>query len=199
MPMPGYLTPSTFDLLMKNGRDQNKPGQAAINVMKGFALDMMGVEKPEISSPSLTWGNEYEKEAIAAYEMQYLLNVSEAKFKVCSDLPFVGGTCDGIVGNNKIIEVKNPYNPINHLDIRKNFLDNYFFQVMGYMWIYDNVDFCDFISFDVRYPQDKQLCVLSICRDDVFNQAKAGLYERCLWAYDEAMQIINNWQSVTTL
>lgn len=189
MPRIGYLTPSSFPDLMKDGRG-NEVGKAALAVVDQFALDLLQVERDEpATSASTEWGNENEFLAIEEYERRTLLTVRKMEFKTANE--YVGGTGDGLVGSKGGIEVKCPKNPVIHL--RREFQrKNYYWQMVGYMWIYE-LDWIDFVSFDPRYPADMQLIVDRIERKESdIDLLKA----RCEWAYKEAKKIIESVKSI---
>lgn len=183
MPKSGFLTPSSFDNLMSNGKKAGEIGKTAFSVVDRLVLDFMNVEIDEVDAPSLEWGKDNEWLAIEKYQEETLQEVRQANFTVANDCTFVGGTMDGLVGNVGGIEVKCPKNPLNHI-LRNYQYENYKWQIQGYMWIY-NLEWIDFVSFDPRYPKKKQLIIERKKRD---NDMIKLLKERCKWAYDKAKE-----------
>ena len=184
MPKSNFLTPSTFPALMSNGRNGKTLGDTALAVVDQLVLDMLGTEpREEMTSAATEWGKEYEWAAIEIYQEKHMVRVNRPEFTVCPDLPYVGGTADGLVGRDLILEIKCPFNPLNHI-AREKQLKNYMYQLQGYMWIY-NRPMLDFISFDDRFTDDLKLLADRVERDDA---AISALKERCELAYGMARE-----------
>lgn len=120
-----------------------------------YAIELIhaqyGVYKEQVSAPSLDWGNEYEPVAIAEYESDQFVSVhSRQDFIEHPDIKGVGFHPDGLVGDDGVIEVKCPYDFMNHY---LNWTEcaqyaDYQWQIQGGLWITGR-KWCDFISF---YP-----------------------------------------------
>lgn len=174
MPKHGCFTPSRFADALKNGRGKTpEPGETAISYAYEVAMERLGVKKPEITAPALEWGNEWEPLAIKRYSE---LTFTEVELViqpfVHPDFDFVAGTPDGLIGTDGLIEVKCPYNPINHfmnlMDGRQ--IKQYNPQMQGYMWITGAL-WCDFVSFDPRYSGEMTLAIHRVERDQAFIDA----------------------------
>ena len=167
MPKHGFFTPSRFKDAMTNGRGKDTPGQTAIDYAWEVAMERLGVVAPDFTAPALQWGNDHEHLAIEHYAWQ-TFNEVEAVLQpfVHPDYSFVAGTPDGLIGTEGLIEVKCPYNPKNHL---QNYLNGaqvgqYTPQMQGYMWI-TGAQWCDFVSFDPRYPEVMKIKIIRVERD----------------------------------
>ena len=186
MPRPGYLTPSTFNALMTTGK--NTPfGGTAMAVVNQMALDLAGVEREEdqFNGVACEWGKEHEPLAILGYSEAKFCPVLSADFASSPDLSYVGGTADGLVGTDGGVEIKCPYNSINHAQNSENLKKNYRWQLQGYMWIYA-LNWMDFVSFDPRFPAELQLKIIHVKRDDGMIKR---LRQRCIDAYEMAEAI----------
>lgn len=187
MPRPCYLTPSTFPALMTNERGGKNPGKTAMKVVYRLALDMLGVEPPEeITSAALDWGKTYEWAGLQAYEDRHMVKVIKPGFQVCKDIPYVGGTADALVGMDVGVEMKCPFNSINHI-LREEQNGKYEDQYYGYMLVYDR-PIWDFCSYDPRWPEELQLLEERIYRDE--NRIKE-IINRCTWAHETASEIVH--------
>lgn len=192
MPRPKFLTPSSFGKLMTNGRTKDKLfGDTAMSVIYQLALDLLEVEQPEEEyiPDACLWGIENEYLAKRAYELKNMVTVRTADFKVSPTLDYVGGTMDGLVGSRGGIEVKCPFNSVNHLDIHKQY-SGYEHQITGYMWVYE-LEWIDFVSFDPRFPAPLQLRSFRIERNE---SAIAILEQRCREAHAMALQYVEQLQ-----
>jgi len=105
-------------------------------------------------------GTEQEPIARAAYEAHSGHFVDQIGFVKHPTLEWFGASPDGLVGDDGLVEIKNP-NSATHLAYRKagQAPAKYRYQMMaqiactGRKW-------CDFVSFDSRLPESKQLFIV---------------------------------------
>lgn len=122
-----------------------------------------GVPEP-VSAPALDWGIELEPVAIDHYQEVTKTVVDKAPFLIVSD--FYGGSPDGIVRPEGIIEVKCPFKSANHFKHGlinspakfKKVAPNYYYQCISNM-ICAEALWCDFISFDPRVSSDYRMFI----------------------------------------
>ena len=133
----------------------------------------------------MQWGIDHEPMAVEAYESAKVCSVTARNPQVRITHPeyeFISGEPDGLVGEDGLIEAKCP-NEANHF---KNLLNGeqiaqYMYQIQGYMWLTER-SWCDFVSFDPRYPKKYQLSVNRVVRDD---KIISELEERCVMFWNE--------------
>lgn len=187
MPRPGFLTPSTFPDLMKPGKNGEAFGKVSMSIVERLAMDLLKVQRPEdVSAPSLEWGKQNEETAIFIYEQETLRQVKKARFRVCPDLAYVGGTMDGLVKPDGGIEIKCPANSSIHLFRREEHYEAYKYQLHGYLWVY-GLNWLDFVSYDPRCPQELQLMVRRVERDNAIIET---IEARCREAHGKALKIV---------
>jgi hypothetical protein len=169
----GRLSPSGFAAMMTNGRAKDTIGKTALEYANRIALERLGVEIPEAWSKAIEWGNEWEEHALAAYEATRGM-VTPTGNIVPPDLGYIAGTPDGLVGDDGLIEIKCPYNPMNHLaNITENAqVEDYNYQMQGYMWITGR-KWCDLVSYDPRFPEPLRMYVVRVERDQEIIDALA--------------------------
>jgi len=122
-----------------------------------------GVTEPA-HGQALDWGTELEPVAIEHYSKVTKTEVEKASFIVANK--FYGGSPDGIVKPNGVIEVKCPFKSANHfkhglIDSPAKFkkvAPNYYYQCISNM-ICAKAKWCDFISFDPRVSSDYQMFI----------------------------------------
>lgn len=193
----GRLTPSGFKKMMTSGRGKDKElGDTAIKYAISIAKERIGVAKDEIWTKETQWGLDNEADALIAYEAHTGIMVQTCGHVVHPKFDFVGGTPDGFVGTDGIIEIKCPFNSDNHFGNLMFGLQipDYDDQMQGYLWITGR-QWCDFISYDPRYPKDLQLHVVRIERNQVrINEieARALVAEKLI---QEWLQIIKARQA----
>jgi len=119
------------------------------------------------SGQALDWGTELEPVAIQHYEEMTGVKVDKAPFIPVGD--FYGGSPDGLVSTEGIIEVKCPFKSANHF--KHGFIDtpakfkkatpNYYYQCISNM-VCAEVKWCDFISFDPRVKEGYQMFIFRL-------------------------------------
>jgi putative phage-type endonuclease len=118
------------------------------------------------TNTAMEWGTATEPYARQAYEALNNLWVEEIGFAQHPTIERAGASPDGLVGDDGLIEIKCP-NTATHLDtlidktVPKKYINQMQFQMActGRKW-------CDFVSFDNRLPEDLQIFVLRVERDD---------------------------------
>ena len=172
MPKIGYITPSQFKKVMTTSRGGTGFGQTALTYADEIVLDIIGVERDQIIAPALTHGIENESLAVDRYQEDTLNTVTIVDEPIQHpDYDFICGTPDGLIGSDGIVEIKCPFNSVNHLaNLRWQInpddtqISDYWWQIQGYLWI-TNRQWCDFVSYDPRFPYDKQISIQRVKRD----------------------------------
>jgi putative phage-type endonuclease len=143
------------------------------------------------TNAAMEWGTEQEPFARMAYEAHTGTFVKEEGFVDHPTIEGFGCSPDGIVGEG-LIEIKAP-NTANHIEtVLENKAPSKYIPQMQCQMACTGAKFCDFVSFDPRLPEDLQLLVVRVERDqeyidsmevevkqflsevlDLFNQLKA--------------------------
>lgn len=187
MPRLGYISASNFSqLLVSADIKADKFGSGCDTYAHQLVAERFGVEREEATAASLEWGKEYEWEARERFEELYMLDVEVPRFINHPTIPMVGGTPDGLIGNDGIIEIKCPQNPVYHM---RNVLTAYQYhkdykdQVQGYLWLTGR-KYAWFVSFDPRWPESLQLAAHRFERDEehieLIERRVIGFQERVL-------------------
>lgn len=132
-----------------------------------LALERITKRRQEgFSSAAMAWGTEQEPNARAAYEMHCGILVEEVGLIDHPRIPMAAASPDGLVGTRGLLEIKCP-NPATHLETvlsckpDPRYIPQMFWQMActGREWV-------DFVSFDPRFPEAKQLFVCRVERDE---------------------------------
>jgi putative phage-type endonuclease len=143
------------------------------------------------TNAAMEWGTEQEPFARMAYEAHTGTFVKEDGFVDHPTIEGFGCSPDGIVGEG-LIEIKAP-NTANHIEtVLENKAPSKYIPQMQCQMACTGAKWCDFVSFDPRVPEDLQLLVVRVERDqeyidsmevevkqflsevlDLFNQLKA--------------------------
>jgi len=111
------------------------------------------------SNAAMQWGTETEPLARSAYEALNGLLVEEVGFVQHPKIEMAGASPDGLVGLFGMLEIKCP-NTATHIDtlLSQTVPTKYITQMQWQMRCCER-QWCDYVSFDPRLPQDLQLFV----------------------------------------
>jgi putative phage-type endonuclease len=168
----GKLTSSEIHKILGKGRSKEEIfGDTAKSYLMSKVSEQLGGFVPPLSNNALDHGTEAEPAAISFYEKKYGLEVVDAPFVAYND--FYGGSADGFVGDDGLIEVKCPYVSANHFSyflIKSNedfkrIKSEYYWQVLSNL-VVTNRQWADFITFDYRVQPEYIMGVHRVERKD---------------------------------
>ena len=163
----GKVTASKVaDVLAKT---QSGYAASRANYMAQLVCERLTGQKAEsFTSGSIQWGIETEPLARAAYESLKDVLVDEVGFVPHPSIIMAGASPDGLVGDNGLIEIKCP-NTATHIDtLLSQTVPNKYNTQMQFQMACTNREWCDFVSFDNRLPEELQLFVKRIPRDNMY-------------------------------
>ncbi len=197
----GNITGSTFGTLVvkdKKGGYTLSTSKTAENLIYKIAWERLlksgnvsnGLGRLDINSREVNHGSDWESVARDLYSKRFQVEVqSENKFHQLDE--WIGGTPDGFVGEDGIVEIKCPYNGGNHLKSMLTgeiYNTDYLYQIQGYLWITGR-KWCDFITYDPDLIDELQLNVIRVDRDEEIIEGIAQVMEL---VKDKIQQILNN-------
>lgn len=164
----GKITSSNMPKIMANyGKAFGSP---AVEYAEKIALEYVTGQRDETnySNSYMERGHEYEQVALLAYEEKELVEVNDGGFFIqeSEDKILIGDSPDGIVGENGCVEVKTVIPKVHWKRLKKGGIDTaYQWQIHSHLWIAEK-DWCDFISFCPEMPENKQLYIFRVFRDE---------------------------------
>lgn len=168
----GKLTSSRFADMMAKGRGKDEQyGLASMKYIYEKIAEQLSLQPHIVTSQATDWGSQMEYNAIEKYQEITGNEVKQVGFVDYGE--YAGGTPDGIVGDDGIIEVKCPFNPANHIEtvLEGQVPKQYVFQIQGNLMVTDR-KWCDFISFDPRILEESlQIKIIRMERDEEIIQA----------------------------
>lgn len=150
-------------------------------ILDAYLDKIMGV-----TAPSLNWGNKHEGYAVAAFELEYDMDVEKSGLLLHPNYKFIGVSLDGLVHDNDsqahaIAEVKCPYDQKVHQEtLLLGMPDKHKPQVQGNAWV-AGMNMGYFISFDPRAELDNRLYVQPV---DVEPEYIEKLETACIELYE---------------
>lgn len=184
----GKITASRFADAIAFNTKTGKPTAARQTYMRTLVAEILsGRPRHSVGSQAMTWGTEAEQFAREAYELETGLVVAEAEFTVHYAHDFIGGSPDGLVGQDGLIEIKSPHDEQVHINTLLNGMpDDHKPQVQGNLMVTGR-EWLDFISFDPRQAPRYQLYIQRIERDEdyISHELLPGLL--AFWSEVQAM------------
>lgn len=127
---------------------------------------LTGTKGEFFQNAAMVWGTEQEPRARAAYESAKGVLVEEVGFVPHTSIEDAGASPDGQVEDDGLVEIKCP-NTNTHLDflLSNKIPDKYVTQMMWQMAC-TNRQWCDYVSFDPRLPENMMIKIVRVRRDD---------------------------------
>jgi putative phage-type endonuclease len=147
-----------------------KSGESASR--KNYKMELVvqrltGKAGESFTNAAMEWGTEQEPFARMAYEAHTGTFVKEEGFVDHPTIEGFGCSPDGIVGEG-LIEIKCP-NTANHIEtVLENKAPSKYIPQMQCQMACTGAKWCDFVSFDPRTPDDLQLFVIRVERNDEY-------------------------------
>lgn len=118
------------------------------------------------TNAAMQWGTDMEPEARAAYSFYADVDVQEVAFVVHPAIEDSGASPDGLVGETGLVELKCP-NTATHIETLLNGAVPVKYETqMQWQMACTGRQWCDFVSFDPRLPEDMRLFIKRVERDN---------------------------------
>ena len=125
-----------------------------------------GTPEQSYCSTAMQWGIDTEAQARRAYEEHALVGVVEVGFVDHPKL-YAGASPDGLVGTDGMVEIKCPESHTHgRLLLGSDPIPDRYHKQMQFQMACASRDWCDFVSFDPRFPEGSQMHLERIERDD---------------------------------
>ena len=118
------------------------------------------------TNAAMQWGTEQEPFARAAYELKTGQLVTEVGFVVHPDIDQAGASPDGLVGDDGMVEIKCPESKTMIETLLSDKVPDKYFKQMQWQMACTGRKWCDYVVFDPRMPDNLQLCIRRVSRDD---------------------------------
>jgi putative phage-type endonuclease len=139
------------------------------NYMAQLVCERLTGQREEFfTSAAMQHGTDTEPLARAAYESLKDVLVDEVGFVPHPSIIMAGASPDGLVSDDGLLEIKCP-NTATHIDtlLTQTVPGKYNTQMQFQMACTDR-EWCDFVSFDNRLPEELQLFVKRVPRDNMY-------------------------------
>jgi len=159
------------------------------NYLSDLVVERLTGQQAEFyQNDAMQWGTETEPQARMAYEAYKNVLVDEEGFIDHPTIANFGCSPDGLIGVDGLIEIKCP-NSKTHIDtlLSGKAPSKYIPQMQTQMAVTGR-QYCDFVSFDPRLPEDLQLFVVRVNRDDEYI---ANIEEEVVAFLNEVEETVN--------
>lgn len=189
----GKFTASRASDLM--ARTKTGPSASRGNLIALLAVERITGQCVETySNGAMQRGIELEAEARDAYSFHAGVAVVEAGFIPHPDIPMVGCSPDGLVGDDGLLEIKCPASMAKHMDALRTgaHAQEYRWQLQHQMLVTGR-QWVDAVSYDPRFPDGLQLAIRRVERnaDDI-----GALIEEIAKAEAEVSALVNEMNAM---
>ena len=150
---------------------KTKTGYSATrdNYMAQLVCERLTGQKGEsFTNAAMQHGTETEPLARISYEVAHNVLVDEIGFVPHPTIEMAGASPDGLVNDDGLLEIKCP-NTATHIEtLLSQTVPGKYNTQMQFQMACTGRQWCDFVSFDNRLPQELQLFVKRVPRDNVF-------------------------------
>jgi putative phage-type endonuclease len=127
---------------------------------------LTGMQGASYSNAAMAWGTETEPMARAAYEGAVGSLVIETGFVPHANLEMSGASPDGLVGDDGLVEIKCPMTATHIETLLGQSVPAKYVTQMQWQMACTGRKWCDFVSFDPRMPENMQIFVKRVERDE---------------------------------
>ncbi|WP_421565606.1 lambda exonuclease family protein [Ochrobactrum sp. EDr1-4] len=135
-------------------------GASRKNYLAELVLERLtGKAEEGFTSSAMQWGTDNEPDARSEYQFEKNTKVVQVGFVDHPHIAMTGASPDGLVGDDGLLEIKCP-NSATHLDtLRTNTISSRYITQMNWQMACTGRQWCDFVSFDPRFPEHMRLFV----------------------------------------
>lgn len=190
----GRATASRFADVI--ARTRNGYSTSRDNYRLEILLEIHGYEPDRFETKEMQWGNETEPLARTMYELETRNKAIECGIFLHNTL-MVGGSPDGLIGSDGTLEIKCPL-PATHIKTLKDgkVPTKYIAQIQGQLWLTGR-KWCDFVSFDPRMPDNAQLFIFRVERDEPYIKMLEGELIEFLSELKSDLEFVKNYGNRT--
>lgn len=148
-------------------KTKSGPAASRKNYMAELALERLtGMQAEGFTSPAMQWGIDTEPQARIAYEFHRDTDVAEIGFVPHPSIADTGASPDGLVGMDGLVEIKCPLSATHMETLDSGKVPAKYLTQMMWQMACTGRQWCDFVSFDPRFPAHMQFFCERVKRDD---------------------------------
>lgn len=148
---------------------------------------LTGLPADNFQNAAMQWGIETEPQARAMYSLETGLDVEEVGFVHHPTIAMSGASPDGLVGSVGLVEIKCPNSATHITTLRGGGIDRKYMLQMHWQMVCAGREWCDFVSFDPRLPDEMQIHIERVERDAALVDEMENEIVKFLGELDEAI------------
>lgn len=161
----GKVTASRISDLMAKTKSGYSTSRA--NYMTELAIQLLtGVVEQGFNSTAMQWGTDNEGKARDAYSFFTGNTVEEIAFINHPTIKQAGASPDGLVGDDGLVEIKCPNSNTHCATLLTGKIKNEYLLQMQWQMACSDREWCDFVSYDPRFPEELVIFIKRVARDD---------------------------------
>lgn len=165
------------------------------NYLVEIALERLtGARQESYTNDAMKWGTETEPLARATYEATTGKFVDEVGMIAHPNIAMSGASPDGLVDDDGLIEIKCPNSATHAKTLMNKKPDGKYITQMQWQMACTGRKWCDFISFDPRFPTHLQMFVVRVDRDDELIASLEKEVTAFLEEVDQTVQKLNEFE-----
>lgn len=176
----GKVTASRMSDLMARSVKDGSPLKAAKDYLNDLVAERLtGKPKTIPTTFAMERGTLLEAEAVAVYSQMAKVFVEDTGFIQHPDIPSVGASPDGLIGDDGLLEIKCPESITKHVAYLRDgaHVEEYGWQVQCQLWVTGR-SWCDLVSYHPDFPEGLRLAVRRVEPDaEAIEQMKAAALE----------------------
>lgn len=130
-----------------------------------IAERLTGTVAESFTNAAMQWGTDNEPDARLAYEFRHDVEVEQVAFIDHPTIAMSGASPDGLVGSVGLVEIKCPQTATHLETLRFGTVPDKYVTQMLWQMACTGAEWCDFVSFDPRLPENLRLWVKRFERD----------------------------------
>lgn len=158
----GMVTASRISDVVAGGR-----GATRAAYMNEIITTMLTGVQDDYTNPYMEWGIEHEPKARQLYELLHGVEVEEVGFIKHPSIERTGASPDGLVGDDGMVEIKCPASKTHSQFLIDQKINRKYQLQMLWQMECTGRKWCDFVSYDPRFPAELQLSVKRVEFDEV--------------------------------
>lgn len=148
-------------------KTKSGPAASRKNYLAELVLERLTGEKAEgYTNAAMQWGIDTEPQARIAYEFHRDTDVAEIGFVPHPSIADTGASPDGLVGVDGLVEIKCPLSATHMETLDSGKVPAKYLTQMMWQMACTGRSWCDFVSFDPRFPAHMQFFCERVKRDE---------------------------------
>jgi putative phage-type endonuclease len=153
---------------------------------------LTGQQAEFYTNAAMEWGTATEPQARSAYEIYREVFVDEVGFIDHPTIAMSGASPDGFVGDDGLVEIKCPESKTQMETLLSQKVPSKYQPQMQWQMACTGRKWCDFVSFDPRMPENLQIFVQRVERNDLYIKMLEEEVTLFLAEIDKKVEILRN-------